>query len=90
MLVDRILLVHIQLEEPVVSHTLEVLVSLPHLSFIVSLLYWRYSRVELLIVRIDELLLCDLNEGRVVAGEEVTFVLDGTVVDLANELNDKA
>ena len=92
-LIGRILLVQVQLEEFVMLRALEVLVT----SFNMSLgSIWasgesgprNNSRVQLLEVQLDQVILSNFGERFVLSLDwyEITFAFEGTKVDLTDEL----
>lgn len=94
MSVDRIFLVHIDFEEPVVGRALVVLVPAPVFVVVSEGAYSRNSaseclRVELLEVRVDQVCLSDLDELVLLAmsRDKVSLGLQGPIVDLADELD---
>lgn len=95
MLIDRVLLVQVHLEELVVPLTSIILVPLgntcQHLPLWVSLLHIEGKgdiRVELLKVCPDQVVLDNLDElARILDKGKVSLALKRTVVDLANELH---
>lgn len=92
--VERILLIHIDFEKLVVARAFEVFVTLKinqHCEHF-NLTFGSYSRVQLLVVRCNEVRFGDFNKRFLFifpsGGSEVSLALKGTEVDLFDQLDD--
>lgn len=92
MRIDRILLVHIDFKESIVCSTLEVLITGSQIS---NATFHHSSsgenvRIQLLVVGFDEICFGNLQECVVTFVDgKVAFALEGTEVDLSNQLDDE-